>query len=141
MPLPAPIARQLPSPLPDDPNARLCLLGIRRFGAHGLDDAVVTHQFLRAFGGSVQRPLIALRVMMTEVAAAASTPMMIAPCCCPRATAAERAMLDIIVRIPVRPAAARLLLADLLGNRQVDGVFTSVALVASAFADAGRPIR
>ncbi len=49
-------------------------------------------------------------------------------------------MLSILARIETAPETARLLMADLLGVRRVDGVLASAAAVAAAFADEGRPI-
>lgn len=141
MKLPAALLCRLPAPIPDDRVARLCLLAIRRLGTHGLHDEQIVHHLTEAFGSNAGRPLVALKVMMAEISAAASTPLLIAPCCCRRATGAELALLDVITRTDSDPASAQLLLADLLGNRRVDAAMQSVLLVARAFADAGRPLR
>lgn len=134
------LTQPLPCPLPTGGTSRLFLFAVRRMGAHGIDDAQVATQFMTIFGADFRRPLILMRVMMTELAAVACTPITIAPCCCTRMTSAEAALVDIIARIDHHPGVAHALLADLLGNRRVDGVMATLALVASAFADAGHPI-
>ena len=52
----------------------------------------------------------------------------------------EGALLTILSRAETAPEVARLLLADLLGLRRVDGVLASATILSAAFADAGRPI-
>src|SRR3546814_14957420 len=78
-------------------------------------------------------------VCSSDLASTAAQPIAIAPCCCARATASEAALLDVLARAEISPEKARLLLADQLGTRAVDGVLASAAAVAAAFADAGRP--
>lgn len=138
--LSATLTHPLPRPLPEQDASRLFLFAVRRMGAHGLNDAHVAGAFMTNFGAGSRRPLIAMRVMMNEMAATASTPITIAPCCCARMTSAEAALVDIISQIAHQPRTAHLLLADLLGNRRVDGVLATMALVASAFSDVGRPL-
>lgn len=135
------LAALLPHPLPACPNARLALFALRRMGAHGLADATAAHTMLTAFGRDFRRPLTLLRALMAELAAAAAGPIAIAPCCCGRMTPAEGAWVALLGRVEREPEAARLLMADLLGTRLVDGALAGAAAVASAFADAGRPIR
>lgn len=130
----------LPYALPDCPNARIALFALRRMGAHGLHDACASHAFFTAFGQDFRRPLVLMRALMADLAATAAGTIAIAPGCCARMTAAERTMLTILARVETAPDSARLLLGDLLGVRQVDAVLASVAAVAAAFADDGRPI-
>jgi hypothetical protein len=130
----------LPHPLPPCENARIALFAMRRMGAHGLADARAAHTMVTAFGQSFRRPLVLLRALMADLAATSAGTIAIAPCCCARATPAEAAMLSILARIETAPETARLLMADLLGVRRVDGVLASAAAVAAAFADEGRPI-
>lgn len=141
-PAPAAILTQpLPHLLPENDNSRLFLLSVRRLGAHGLGDAHIANHFITAFGPGFRRPLILMRVMMSELAAAASTPITIAPCCCRRMTTSEATLVEIMRRLDHQPMVAHALLADLLGNRRIDGVLATMGLVGSAFADAGRWIR
>ena len=130
----------LPHLLPSCPNARLALFAMRRIGAHGLADARAAHALFTGFGQSFRRPLVLLRALMADLAATATGPIAIAPCCCARMTSAEAAMLTVLARVETAPDAARLLLSDLLGVRRADGVLASAAAVAMAFADEGRPV-
>ena len=130
----------LPYALPACPNARIALFALRRMGAQGLHDARASHALFTAFGQEFRRPLVLMRALMADLAGTAAGTIAIAPCCCARMTAAERTMLTVIARVETAPDTARLLLADLLGVRRVDAVLASVAAVASAFADDGRPI-
>lgn len=134
------VGHAVPHVMPDCPNARLALFAMRRMGAHGLSDAPASNAMLNGFGLDFRRPLILLRALMADVSGSANGRIAIAPCCCTRMTAAENALLTVLARIETAPGMARLLLADLLGIRRVDGVLTSAAAVAAAFADAGRPI-
>jgi hypothetical protein len=130
----------LPHLLPACPNGRVALFAMRRMGAHGLADARAAHALFTAFGREFRRPLTLLRALMADLAAAASDTIAIAPCCCARMTPAEEALLTVLVRAETAPAAARLLLVDLLGTARVDGVLASAAALSAAFADAGRPV-
>jgi hypothetical protein len=130
----------LPYTLPACPNARIALFALRRMGAHGLHDARASHALFTAFGEDFRRPLVLMRALMADLASTAADTIAIAPCCCARMTAAERAMLTVLARVETAPTAARLLLADLLGVRRVEAVLASMAAVATAFADDGRPV-
>jgi len=138
-PAPAP-TQMLLHAMPACPNGRLALFAIRRIGAHGLADAHAAHAMLNGFGEGFRRPLVLMRAMMADFAATANGPISIAPCCCMRMTAAESAVLTVLARAETAPETARLLLADLLGIRRIDGVLASATALAAAFADAGRPI-
>lgn len=130
----------LPHALPDCANARIALYAMRRMGAHGLADARAAHSLFTSFGEGFRRPLMLMRGLMADLAATSLVPISIAPCCCARMTASERGLLTILARIETATDAARLLMGDLIGQRQVDGVLASAAAVAAAFADEGRPI-
>lgn len=130
----------LPHTLPACPNARVALFAFRRMGAHGLADARAAHALFTAFGESFRRPLMLVRALMADLAASSAVPITIAPCCCARMTPAEATMLTILSRVETQIDSAAYLLGDLLGQRRVDGVLASVAAVAMAFADEGRPI-
>lgn len=136
----SPAGQALPHLLPACENARIAVFALRRIGAHGLADARAAHALFIAFGESFRRPLTLLRAFMADVAATATLPVAIAPCCCPRMTAAEDALLTALARAEIRPDSAALLLADLLGVRRADGVLAAATAVAAAFADEGRPI-
>jgi hypothetical protein len=126
--------------LPECTAARIALFAIRRMGAHGLADAGAAHALFSNFRQDFRRPLVLLRALMADLAATATGSIAIAPCCCPRMTGAEAALLTVLARVETQPRSAHVLLADLLGTRGVDGVLASAAAVAAAFADAGQPI-
>ncbi len=140
IPVAAALGHALPRVQPDDAGARLLLFGVRQIGANGLADAAAAHAFVTGFGKSFRRPLLLVRTMMAEMSAASSGPIQIAPWCCPRMTAAEGALLDIIACTPTDPERARLLLADLLGARRVDGILATAHALSNAFCDAGLPL-
>ena len=130
----------LPHPLPHCENARIALFTMRRMGAHGLSDARAAHTLFTAFGQGFRRPLVLMRALMADLAGSAAGTIAIAPCCCARMTPAESAMLSILARVETAPDTARYLMRDLLGVRSIDGVLTSAAAVAAAFADEARPV-
>ena len=130
----------LPQPLPHCENARIALFTMRRMGAHGLSDARAAHTLFTAFGQGFRRPLVLMRALMADLAGSAAGTIAIAPCCCARMTPAESAMLSILARVEPAPDTARYLMRDLLGVRSIDGVLTSAAAVAAAFADEARPV-
>lgn len=141
-PLPAlsALAQALPRLQPDDAGTRLLLFGIRQIGAGGLHDAATAHALVTAFGKGFRRPLLLLRTFMAEASATASGPIQIAPWCCPRMTPNEAAMLDLLVLTRTDPPRARILLADLLGARQVDGILATATALAASFTDLGLPL-
>jgi len=140
-PLPASLVSEaLPHPLPGTAAERILLLGVRRMGAHGLNDAVAANTFLSAFGQGFQRPLLLARAFMAELAATSTTTIPIAPCCCARMTCAESTIVSAIGCAQSRPDAAQLLLADLMAQRRADALLMSAAALSAAFADAGLPL-
>lgn len=131
----------LPHLQPGDPAARLILFGIRQMGAQGLNDAAAAHAFLTAFGVDFRRPLMLLRTLMHEMSLHASRPIQIAPWCCPRMTGAEATLIEALRGIEGNPRRAGLLLADLIGVRDADGIAATAHCVVRAFADLGLPVR
>lgn len=127
-------------PLPDCQNARIALIAMRRMGTHGLTDAAAAHLLFIAFGPCFRRPLVLLRALMADLAANARGTIAIAPCCCTRMTGAETSLVAVLARSEREPEAARLLMADLLGHRAIDGTLATATAVSVAFADGGRPI-
>ena len=140
MPSASQLVTALPACQPDDPGARLLLFGLRQMGAHGLADACAAHAFVTAFGKGFQRPLVLLRTLIAELSGASARPIAIAPWCCPRMTAAEATLLDVLGRARDNPDAAALLLGDLLGIREPTGVLATAHALANAFADMGLPL-
>lgn len=134
------LGHALPRVQPDDPGSRLLLFGVRQIGAGGLHDAATAHAFVTAFGKGFRRPLLLLRTLMAEMSAAAAGPIQIAPWCCARMTPNEGALLDLLALSRTDPPRARLLLADLLGARQVDGILATATALAVSFTDLGLPL-
>lgn len=136
----APLTTVLPGRRPDDPARNLLLYAVRQMGANGVDDAMVAQAYLTAFGKNFRRPLLLTRTLMLELAGTAIRPIAIAPPCCGRMTACEGVMLDVLARAATQPAAAGLLLADMLGVREAGGALASAAALAAAFHDLGLPL-
>lgn len=130
----------LPALQPQDPAARLLLFGMRQMGAYGLNDGCAAHAFVTAFGKDFRRPLVLLRALMADMSAISEGPIAIAPWCCPRMTGAEATLLTVLSRARTNPRAARMLLCDLLGVRDANGVFATARAVANSFADLGLPL-
>ncbi|MEI9851728.1 MAG: DUF6628 family protein [Sphingomonas sp.] len=140
MPPSATLAATLPTLQPEDPGARLLLFAVRQMGMHGIHDACAAHAFVTAFGRGFRRPLVLLRALMTEMAAASDRHIPIAPWCCPRMTRAEETLLAVLARAGSNPQGARLLLADLFGVRDSGTVVFTARALARAFADLGLPL-
>ncbi|MFV0623120.1 DUF6628 family protein [Sphingomonas sp. ac-8] len=139
-PLTATLAETLPHARPACSAQRLLLFGIRRTGAHGLNDAAAAHAFMTAFGKDFRRPLLLLRALMAEVSKVSANPIQIAPWCCPRMTAGEAALVEIVASVEAHPERAQLLLGDLLGIRHAGGSTATAHLLALAFRDGGMPL-
>jgi len=140
MPMDQRAAAMLPYAVPDCPYSRLLLFGVRRMAAAGLNDAHATHAFLTGFGLFYRRPVILLRAFMAEASRVASTQLMVAPCCCPRMTAAEQGLVGAIVTAIDDPGTAHAGLCGLLNVRDCLGLVTSAQAVAASFADNGMPL-
>lgn len=139
-PLAATLAEALPHPRPSRSAQQLLLFGIRRTGAHGLNDAAAAHAFMTAFGKDFRRPILLLRALMAEVSKISANPIQIAPWCCPRMTAGEAALVEIVASVEIQPERAELLLGDLLGVRHAGGLTATAHLLALAFRDEGLPL-
>lgn len=134
------IVRLLPHDAPGDSGARLLLMGVRRLGVGGLNDAHGASLMIGAFGLSFRRPLVLMRALMAELARASRRSIMIAPSCCCRMTIAESMLLRAVAGANVHPRRAHALLCDLCGIDGAIGVLSSAQAVAQAFGDLGRPI-
>ena len=130
----------LPTRAPDCANRRLLLYTFRRVAAHGLNDANAAHAMLSVFGRSYRRPLVLLRALAAELSRASERKLLVAPCCCPRTTAAESLLVDAVATALVTPHEAHDSLAALLGVRECIGALGSAQALAQAFEDLGRPL-
>lgn len=133
-------ARLLPHDAPHDSGARLLLMGVRRLGVGGLNDAHAASLMIGAFGLSFRRPLVLMRALMAELARASQRSIMIAPSSCCRMTIAESMLLRVVAGANGQPRRAHALLCHLCGIDGAIGVLSSAQAVAQAFADLGRPV-
>lgn len=131
----------LPLPGPQRDAERLLLVAIRRMAVGGLNDAHAANHLLGAFGLGFRRPLILLRALLAEMSRASTRSIMLAPCCCPRMTAAESQLLSAVAIATEQPHRAHQLLSLLLGVPNCLGTLSSAQAVGQAFADLGRPLR
>lgn len=130
----------LPHLVPGSADQRLMLFAIRRIAVGGLDDAHAAHAYITAFGRSFRRPLLLTRALMAEVSRVSGIRILVAPCCCPRATGHESLLIDVVSTATRDPRGAHDRLAAMLGVRHCLGAITSAQAVAQAFADLGHPI-
>jgi len=130
----------LPARRPDGDNALLLLFAIRRVAAGGLNDAHAASAFIGHFGLGYRRPLVLLRALMAEMSRVSRLKIMVAPCCCPRMTAAEAAVLKAVTTAVADPYGAHDLLVATLGVANCLGALSSAQALGQAFADLGRPL-
>jgi hypothetical protein len=126
--------------MPTCDNRRLLLYVFRRVAAHGLNDAHGAHAMLTMFGRSYRRPLVLLRAFAAELSRVSARRLTVAPCCCPRLTAAEADIVDAVILATIDPRASHTLLSTLLGVRECVGALGSAQALGQAFADLGRPL-
>lgn len=136
----APMSILLPRAAPVMAEQRLLLYGLRRMGAHGLNDAHAAGVLLGRFGRSHRRPLILLRAFMAETSRAARRTIRIAACCCGRMTRDEVLLLDAVIQSLNDPRSAHQLLARCLGTADCIGALTSAQALNQAFVDLGSPL-
>ena len=95
---------------------------------------------MASFGLAYRRPLILLRALMVELSRVSVCKIRVAPCCCPRMTAAEATMLVAVSHGIEDPHDAHDMLCDMLGVDNCLGVLSSAQALSQAFADLGRPL-
>ena len=134
------ITHILPNAGPADGNQRLLIFAFRRIAAGGLNDAHAANALLGAFGLSFRRPLILLRALMAEMSRISNRRLLIAPCCCPRMTASETALLAAIISALGDPHGAHRALGAILGVQNCLGALSSAQALVQAFEDLGRPL-
>jgi hypothetical protein len=115
----------------------LLLFALRRMAADGIQDAHAAHAIFTGFGLSYRRPLLLLRILVSEVSQTARKKLSLAPCCCPRMTSDEAILLKSIADSGTDPRGAHRELQSLLQTRSCFAVLASAEAVAIAFADAG----
>ncbi len=130
----------LPHPAPSDQPTRMLLIAARRMAVHGLYDASAALLMVQAFGLHFRKPLVLLRAFLMETSAAASGDIRIAPCCMPRMTVQEGAMLAAIAHATARPALAATHLEHLIGQSASGGLLTTAQALSMSLAECGRPV-
>ena len=130
----------IPHTAPDSRTARTLLVAIRRIAAGGLDDASAANLLLGTFGMGYRRPLMFLRVLMQEISRVSQAQIAIAPCCCPRMTEGEAAILLAIDCARDHPDVARATLARVTQTLDLLPAVSVSQALGSALEDLGRPI-
>lgn len=134
------VAEMLPHAGPIGAPDRLLLFALRRVAGAGLNDAHAANAFIGAFGLSFRRPLVLLRALMAEVSRVSARRILIAPCCCPRMTAPEAALMEAISNAVANPLGAHAQMCRTLGVSNALGALSSAQAVAQSFSDLGRPL-
>jgi hypothetical protein len=134
------ISPLLPHAAPASPDLRLILYGIRRMAAGGIGDAHAAHAFFTSFGLHYRRPLVLLRAFVAEVARTGAARLAIGPCCCPRMTHSERALLAGITDAGAAQQEPDRRFARLLKVESCSAVVDHAQALARCFADLGRPL-
>lgn len=135
------LALLIPYAAPEQDIARTLLIAIRRIAAGGIDDASATNLLLGTFGLGYRRPLMFLRVLMQEISRVSQHSISIAPCCCPRMTEGEAAILLCIDSGTAHPEVARAALARVTGTLDLLPALSVAQALGTALGDLGRPIR
>lgn len=131
------LARLLPHAAPADPTTRALLVAARRMAIHGLQDASAALLIVQTFGLHFRKTLVLLRSFMLEASQAATGPIQIAPCCAPRMTAQEHALITAITCAARDPAAASDHLHRLTGAAHCEGLLATARVLAGAIAEKG----
>jgi hypothetical protein len=130
-----------PHAAPRERTARTLLFVIRRLAAAGMDDAHAANAMLATFGMHYRRPLMFVRVLLTEMARASQRQIAIAPCCCARMTEGEAATILAIDIARAHPEVARGALARIAGTLDVLPVLSVAQALGDVLDDIGRPLR
>ena len=131
----------IPHRAPTDQVARTMLVAIRRLAVGGLTDAHATNVLMADFGMAYRRPLMFLRILLSEVSRIAERQISIAPCCCPRMTEGEAAFLIIIDRARDHPERARAALARMAGTLDCLPALSVAQALADVLDDIGHPLQ
>lgn len=135
--MPASAAKLLPHPMPDDPDTRILLFAMRRMAICGLRDARASQAIFLTFGLGYRRPLVLLRTLMLEMAREARGNITVAPCCAPRMTSDERAILGLLAS----PETGRAAFASTLGRPDAIRTLDLGRALTEALVSKGRPVR
>lgn len=134
------LARILPHHVPQDGPTRAVLVAMRRMAIHGLHDAHASLLMFENFGLHFRKPLVLMRALLLEVSQTTRRPIQIAPCCAPRMTPAENALLRAMACAGHDPAQASQYLQELTQAPAIEGLLATTKVLAGAFHDSGRLI-
>lgn len=135
------LARILPHAAPIDGPTRALLVAMRRMAVHGLHDAGAALLMFEHFGLHFRKPLVLMRALLMEVSQTTRQPIQIAPCCAPRMTPAEHALMSAIAGAADNPAKASRHLQELTQAPSIEGLLATTRVLASAIQDSGRLMR
>lgn len=135
------LARILPHNAPLDGPTRAVLVAMRRMAIHGLHDASATLLMFEHFGLYFRKPLVLMRALLLEVSQTTRKPIQIAPCCAPRMTPAENALMRAMACAHADPALASQHLQDLTQAPAIEGLLATTRVLAGALHDSGRILR
>jgi len=134
------LAALLPSPIPACPTTRAIIVATRRMAIHGLHDASAVSLAIAHFHGHFRKILVLLRALVLELSQCAQHDICVAPCCTPRLTHHEAALVAALQQATAQPYAAQAQLARLTGSQQTGALLATTQALANALCDAGRPL-
>lgn len=136
MPDSSKLATMLPHVAPVCGDARTLLFAIRRMAVDGLHDAFATNALFAAYGLRYRKPLVLLRALLVDIARTARSNIIVAPCCVPRMTAHEYALLSAISD----PADGAFYMEPLLKPHTASSAVTTIAALSETLIEMGRPV-
>ncbi|QLC24061.1 hypothetical protein HFP57_02765 [Parasphingopyxis algicola] len=136
MPESSKLDTMLPHAAPVCGNARTLLFAIRRMAIHGLNDAFAANAMLAAYGMRYRKPLLLVRALLIDIARSARGHVIVAPCCAPRMTAHEHALLSAIGD----PAGADTHIARLLDSGKTSTAVATATALNESLSAIGRPV-
>lgn len=126
----------LPHTAPVCGDARTLLFAMRRMAIHGLHDAFAANAILASYGIRYRKPLVLMRAVLVDMARTARGSIIVAPCCAPRMTAHEYALLSAISD----PADGARHMRPLLKLHTASMALTTIAALSEALGEMGRPL-
>ncbi|RED15708.1 DUF6628 family protein [Parasphingopyxis lamellibrachiae] len=126
----------LPHTAPVCGDARILLFTIRRMAIHGLHDAFAANAMLAGYGMRYRKPLVLLRALLVDIARTARGNIIVAPCCTPRMTAHEFALLSAICD----PEIGKDLIHPLLKPHRATSAVPTITALNETLGEMGRPL-
>jgi len=122
------------APVCGDP--RTLLFAIRRMAVHGLHDASAANALLGTYGLRYRKPMVLLRAVLVDIARMARGNIIVAPCCAPRMTAREYALLTAISD----PVDGELYMKPLLKPHTASVATVTITALSETLSEMGRPL-